>query len=434
VPVEASSEPVTKGKRVLKKSAAKEISEDVTSSIADINTSVSPVLDIEENNASEIVEPEKKKKKLRHFRVLTDEIDPETGKIIARGRYSGTKPKQAANKAYTAINKEATKRNNNIVPLDIKTEFRIIESTRAIKEPKIEQLDENGQVIPSVRNAKGLQGKKKNKNKNKKTKSIYSYTGRRIILPKEQEVPLRDLKILLGFIDVVKNVKNKKTGEITQVTMRKKQHPPLYEEVEVMENGVLIKKMEQKKVTYRYKNDVKKKKVEKNAINADNILEIEDDVKVGKKPKGTKGKGGKSNKEVSAGTSTASSDNIAVSVPSSSPSNATSKKIKGKQNSTTTNTTSSPSDTNESSKPRKSKKTQNVSQSDSVNSSPNTSSSPSTTSSPEAESEPSKKAANRKSLPKSDLPKSDVVQTKGKSKESAKNKKSKTTETVTVSV
>jgi len=388
----APSEPVVK--RVNKKKATKEISGDVATSVTPVPP-VEPVeivvnesiLNVDSNSAK----PEKKKKKLRHFRVLTDEIDPETGKIIARGRYSGTKPKQAANKAYTAINKEETKKNNNVVPLDVKTEFRIIESTRAIKEPKVEQLDENGQIIPSTRNSKGLQGKKKNKNKNKKTKSIYSYTGCRIILPKEQEVPLRDLSKSLGFVDVVRNVKNKKTGEITQVTVSKEQFPPLYEEVEKMENGVLVKKMEQKTVIYRYKNDVKKKKVEKNAIHVDNILEIEDEVKVGKKPRGTKGKkankgGKKGNKEVNAVAQPASAEPVATPTPSP----------------VAPTTTDASSDKKNSKSSRKSKKVESVAESNSVT----------------TESKPVK--SSKKASPKADA--SEVKQTKEKSKKTGKSK------------
>lgn len=400
-PIEATSEPVKK-RAIKKKAAPKDISGDGDVVAPAPVVDAAPVAPITTPVIESEAKPEKKKKKLRHFRVLTDEIDPETGKIIARGRYSGTKPKQAANKAYTAINKEETKKNGGVVPLDVKTEFRIIESTRAIKEPKAEQLDENGQVIPSTRTAKGLQGKKKNKNKNKKTKSIYSYTGCRIILPKEQEVPLRDLSKSLGFIDVVKNVKNKKTGEITQVTVSKEQFPPLYEEVEKMENGVLVKKLEQKTVIYRYKNDVKKKKVEKNAIHVDNILEIEDEVKVGKKPRGVKGnKGGKagnkegkaSNKEVNA---TVTATPAQAPIPA-----ASNKKSKGKSSATDAPKTAAPS-VNEPAKPsRKTKKAENTA--------------PVTAAPVITPSEP-KTTKTAKTSPKSNAPKSKETKKSGKSK------------------
>jgi len=218
----------------------------------------------------------KTKKELRHFRLITGDVDPTTGKLIAKGRYSGTKPKQAANKAYTAIIKDLTEKNDNVVPLNTFTEFKIIESTRARK-PKITDVvatDANAAegeiVVPKVK--KG--GKKKNKGKNK-GKSIYSYRGQRIKLQKEQAVTLRDKSKFLGYVTVTKEKTDKVTGEKVLITEEKKSFAPLLEKKEVEENGVMIEKMVPKVVVYNYKNDVKKLKGEKITIKADDIIEVE---------------------------------------------------------------------------------------------------------------------------------------------------------------
>ena len=169
-----------------------------------------------------------------------------------------------------------TEKNNNVVPLNTFTEFKIIESTRARK-PKITDVvatDANAAegeiVVPKVK--KG--GKKKNKGKNK-GKSIYSYRGQRIKLQKEQAVTLRDKSKFLGYVTVTKEKTDKVTGEKVLITEEKKSFAPLLEKKEVEENGVMIEKMVPKVVVYNYKNDVKKLKGEKITIKADDIIEVE---------------------------------------------------------------------------------------------------------------------------------------------------------------
>jgi hypothetical protein len=291
-PVEASSavesKPATKrggaGKREAKKDLVSEAPVVASSTVA------SSISDSSADGAS--VDDVKKNKKLRHFRLITNEIDPDTKKIIAKGRYSGTKPKQAANKAYTAIIKKLTEENGGVVPLDTFTEFKIIESTRAKKPEAVSvaasaSVEEGGaSVAESSRQVKKA-NKKKNKNKGK---SVYSYKGQRKKLTQQQAVTLRDKKKFLGYITVTKEKTDKLTGAVTIETKQKKDYAPLLEEKEVEENGVMVKKMVPKTVVYGYKNDVKKLKGEKNVIKADDVVEVEEEGEKGASDGKKKGK------------------------------------------------------------------------------------------------------------------------------------------------
>jgi hypothetical protein len=79
---------------------------------------------------------EEEKSDTRYFRVIYEGQEP-------RGRFSGSKPKQAANKASTSIFKVKKK---NSEPLDVKISFCIVECTRGSKNKKFFYTGEKVQL------------------------------------------------------------------------------------------------------------------------------------------------------------------------------------------------------------------------------------------------------------------------------------------------
>lgn len=166
----------------------------------------------------------RRSRKIRHFHLLTNEINPETGKFKIGGRYSGIKPKQAANKAFTNMIKKQTKNLGNC-SIDTGIEFTLIET-------------------PS----------------NKiylKRKYIYSYIGKRRKLDNEQCIYLRD-KTATPEIVTMTREKINENGAIETEIVTKEVYPPLYEQITVIEDGMKVTKMIPKKVIYNMRNDVKK--------------------------------------------------------------------------------------------------------------------------------------------------------------------------------
>lgn len=148
-------------------------------------------------------------KRPRYFKLLYEGKDDGT----PIGRFSGNKPKQAANKALTSIIKGLGKEGNEVINVDIK--FALKECTRWNK-------------------------KKCKKGDNEKIEKIYHYLGKRELLKKEVEV---------DHIQKETDEKILKSGKVTKETTLKNGDTKYYMELKEIDAGtkkpkeIIVKKI-----------------------------------------------------------------------------------------------------------------------------------------------------------------------------------------------
>ena len=188
---------------------------------------------------------------------LSDEKRPRYFKLIfggqQKGRFSGNKPKQAANKALTSIIKEKEKNGEEVINVEIK--FSLKECTRWNK-------------------------KKCRKGDNEKIEKIYNYLGKRELL--DEQVPVdhiqkeTDANVLKGG-KVTKEVKLDNGDTKYYLDVKEKDAEGKEEEKHVIVKKINIKDKKTKKptgavkyavineITYKYTNKVQKFKAEQPA-------------------------------------------------------------------------------------------------------------------------------------------------------------------------